>query len=53
MTINFTSSVYTDLYYIAGKIYMVPEHIWKKISDPTTWTDPNPVGTGAYDGRAR
>jgi peptide/nickel transport system substrate-binding protein len=27
---------------------IVPEHIWSKISDPTTWADPNPVGTGPF-----
>jgi peptide/nickel transport system substrate-binding protein len=48
VTIDFTASVYTDLYYIAGKVDMLPEHIWSKITDPATWTDPNPVATGAY-----
>ena len=27
---------------------IVPEHIWKNVSDPTTWTDPDPVVTGPY-----
>ncbi|HSZ42039.1 MAG TPA: ABC transporter substrate-binding protein [Trebonia sp.] len=48
VTIDFTQSVYEDLYFIAGKTWMLPEHIWSKISDKTTWTDPNPVATGAY-----
>ncbi|MGH3164988.1 MAG: ABC transporter substrate-binding protein [Trebonia sp.] len=50
VTINFTQSVYEDLYFIAGKTWMLPEHVWSKISDKakTTWTDPNPVATGAY-----
>jgi len=34
-----------DLY--AGQI-IVPEHIWSKIANPTTWADPNPVGTGPF-----
>lgn len=25
---------------------IVPQHIWSKIADPTTWANPNPVGTG-------
>ena len=25
---------------------IVPQHLWSKIADPTTWADPNPVGTG-------
>lgn len=27
---------------------IVPEHIWKTVANPTTWTDPNPVVTGPY-----
>jgi len=27
---------------------IVPEHIWSKIDDPQTWTNPNPVGTGPF-----
>lgn len=27
---------------------MVPEHIWKDVADPTTETNPEPVGTGPY-----
>jgi peptide/nickel transport system substrate-binding protein len=26
--------------------FIVPQHIWSKIADPTSWADPNPVGTG-------
>ena len=25
---------------------IVPQHLWSKIADPTTWADPDPVGTG-------
>lgn len=27
---------------------IVPQSIWSKVKNPVTWTDPNPVGTGAY-----
>jgi peptide/nickel transport system substrate-binding protein len=46
--INFTSSVYTDLYYIAGQVPMVPEGVWSKVGNPATYADPHPVGTGPY-----
>jgi peptide/nickel transport system substrate-binding protein len=49
VTITFTEPVYSDLYYIAGRTNILPEHIWSKISNKTTWTDPNPVGTGAFE----
>jgi peptide/nickel transport system substrate-binding protein len=47
LVINFTSPVYTLLYYIAGTP-MVPENIWSKVSNPATYPDTNPVGTGPY-----
>lgn len=34
-----------DLY--ASQI-IVPKHIWSTVSNPTTWADPNPVGTGPF-----
>ncbi|SER63723.1 peptide/nickel transport system substrate-binding protein [Lentzea xinjiangensis] len=27
---------------------VVPQHIWGTVPDPTTYTNPNPVGTGPY-----
>ena len=35
-------------YYIANQVPIVPEHVWSKISNPVTYADSNPVGTGAY-----
>src|SRR5947209_5885536 len=29
-------------------VYMFPQHIWSKIANPTTWLNPNPVGTGPF-----
>jgi peptide/nickel transport system substrate-binding protein len=39
--------------YVPGLHYVlqqpiVPEHIWKDIADPVTWTNPNPVATGPF-----
>ncbi|MGO9659786.1 MAG: ABC transporter substrate-binding protein, partial [Acidimicrobiales bacterium] len=39
VTVNFSSPAYTDINYIAGTTYIVPEHIWKSISDPTTFAN--------------
>ena len=33
---------------IFNNIVMLPKHIWTKQTDPTKWTDPNPVGTGPF-----
>lgn len=27
---------------------IVPEHVWKDVADPTTWTNDDPVGTGPF-----
>jgi peptide/nickel transport system substrate-binding protein len=35
-------------YYIADQVPIVPEHVWSKISNPVTYADTNPIGTGAY-----
>lgn len=46
--VTFDDPAYTQLYFVGGQLPIVPEHIWSKIPDPTTFDDPNPVGTGPY-----
>ena len=29
--------------------FVVPQHIWSKVSDPATFTNPNPVGSGPFN----
>jgi peptide/nickel transport system substrate-binding protein len=48
LVVNFTKSVYTLLYYIANTD-MIPEGIWSKVGNPSTYADTNPVGTGPYE----
>lgn len=33
---------------LIGITSIVPEHIWKDVEDPSTFRDPEPVGTGPY-----
>jgi len=47
-TITFSQAEYSNLYAITGEVFIVPQHIWSAQSAPTTWTDPNPVGTGPF-----
>ncbi|MCB8878652.1 ABC transporter substrate-binding protein [Acidisoma cellulosilytica] len=35
-------------YYVADQVGIVPEHIWSKVKDPTTFVDATPIGTGPY-----
>ena len=45
--INFPTAQYTNLQSIAGTA-IVPKHIWSSISNPATYADANPVGTGPF-----
>ncbi len=47
VTITFSASQYTNLQNIAG-VAILPQHIWSTVSDPSTYADTKPVGTGPY-----
>jgi peptide/nickel transport system substrate-binding protein len=40
--------VYTPALYDIADQFIVPQHIWKDVTDPLTWTNENPVGTGPF-----
>src|SRR5262249_39840250 len=45
-----------DSQFIAANLnlqFVVPKHIWSKVSNPTTFTNPNPVGSGPFNRVAR
>jgi peptide/nickel transport system substrate-binding protein len=47
VTLNFSSAQFANLFLI-GQVYIVPQHVWSSVSNPVTYTDANPVGTGPY-----
>jgi peptide/nickel transport system substrate-binding protein len=47
VTITFPTPQYTKLESIAGQA-ILPQKYWSTVSDPATYTDPDPVGTGPY-----
>jgi peptide/nickel transport system substrate-binding protein len=47
VTLTFPSAQYLNLQEIAG-VPILPQAIWSKAGNPTTFTDSNPVGTGPY-----
>ncbi len=48
-TVEFTfKQVYTLALYDLANQFIVPEHIWKDVADPLTWTNDNPVATGPF-----
>jgi peptide/nickel transport system substrate-binding protein len=41
-----------DSQFIAANLNLqivVPQHVWSKVKDPATWTNPTPVGSGPFD----
>lgn len=48
VTLTFSAPQYTNMFNIAGQTWMVPKHIFSQQSDISTWTDPDPIGTGPY-----
>lgn len=44
---DFKKADVPDFTYIA-ETPIISQAIWSKVSNPVTWTNPNPVGTGAY-----
>ncbi len=49
LTIQFKfKTVYTLALYDLADQFIVPQHIWKDVKDPLTWTNDNPVGTGPF-----
>lgn len=48
VTLKFPSAQYANFQNIAAEVYIVPQHIWSSVGDPSTYTDTNPVGTGPY-----
>jgi peptide/nickel transport system substrate-binding protein len=47
VTINFSSAQYLNLQEIAG-VPILPQSVWGSVSNPSTFADPKPVGTGPY-----
>jgi peptide/nickel transport system substrate-binding protein len=47
VVLNFPTAQFTNLLSIAGTA-MLPKHIWSSVSNPATFANPNPVGTGPF-----
>jgi peptide/nickel transport system substrate-binding protein len=48
VTVNFSSSQYTNLQNDAGQVYIVPQAIWSTVGDPAKYLDTTPVGSGPF-----
>ncbi|HEX9032961.1 MAG TPA: ABC transporter substrate-binding protein [Streptosporangiaceae bacterium] len=47
VVLTFSQPEYANLYLIGG-MYVVPQHIWQGVGDPSKFADATPVGTGPY-----
>jgi peptide/nickel transport system substrate-binding protein len=48
VVLTFATPALSMLWYIGPQLYMVPQHIWKDVSDPLAITFAHPVGTGPF-----
>src|SRR6266567_4641261 len=48
VVMTFKTAAVPYFYYIADQVGIVPQKIWSKLKNPVTFTDANPIGTGAY-----
>ncbi|HEY3992622.1 MAG TPA: ABC transporter substrate-binding protein [Ktedonobacteraceae bacterium] len=48
VVVTFNAPSATNMWYLAGQTYIMPQHIWQNISTPKTEANTNPVGTGPY-----
>lgn len=48
VTVHLKSADVPAAQIIASSTLIVPEHIWKDVDDPSTFRNPDPVGTGPY-----
>lgn len=47
--VTFTlSEANSNVPYEISLVAIVPEHVWKNVEDPTTFTNENPIGTGPF-----
>jgi peptide/nickel transport system substrate-binding protein len=45
---QFKTAAVPYFFFIATDTPIVPQYIWSGVSDPTTFLDPHPIGTGPY-----
>src|SRR5947209_3500139 len=48
VAMTFKTAAVPYFYYIADQVGIVDQKVWSKVSNPVTYTDKNPVGTGAF-----
>jgi peptide/nickel transport system substrate-binding protein len=47
VTLSFAAPAYTQLFAIS-RVLIVPQHVWSKVANPSTYANPKPIGSGPY-----
>jgi peptide/nickel transport system substrate-binding protein len=48
VVMTFKTKAVPYFYYIADQVGIVPQHVWSTVSNPVTYKDADPIGTGPY-----
>jgi peptide/nickel transport system substrate-binding protein len=48
VNVTFVKPFTPILWYLGGQTWIVPQHLFANVGDPTKFPNPNPVGTGPY-----
>lgn len=48
VVVTFNAPSSTNMWYLAGQTYILPQHIWQSISTPKTYANTSPVVVGPY-----
>jgi peptide/nickel transport system substrate-binding protein len=48
VTFKFKTAAVPYFYYVAGQTPIVPQHIWNSVSNPVTYKDAHPLGSGPF-----
>jgi peptide/nickel transport system substrate-binding protein len=46
VVMTFKTAAVPYFYYVADQVPIIPEHVWSKVSDPVSYKDSAPVGSG-------
>jgi peptide/nickel transport system substrate-binding protein len=48
VTFKFKTAAVPYFYYVAGQTPIVPQHIWQSVTNPVTYKDSHPLGSGPF-----
>lgn len=46
--LTFKTAAVPYFFYVADKVFVLPQHIWGSVQNPVSYADSSPIGTGPY-----